>query len=86
MADETWEYIDEMEPILNQNLLNRRLRYVYLNGEKIAFVYNNRVREYSLETGALVQNLARRDAKSEHYEGTEISKLFLASEEYAIVT
>lgn len=86
LADETWEYIDEMEPILNQNLLNRRLRYVYLNGEKIAFVYNNRVREYSLETGALVQNLARRDAKSEHYEGTEISKLFLASEEYAIVT
>ena len=86
LADETWEYIDEMEPILNQNLLNRRLRYVYLNGEKIAFVYNNRVREYSLETGALVQNLERRDAKSEHYEGTEISKLFLASEEYAIVT
>lgn len=78
LVDETWVYIDEMEPIPNQNLLNRRLRYVYLNGEKIAFVYNNRVREYSLETGALVRKLARRDAKSEHYEGREISKLFLA--------
>lgn len=86
LADETWEYIDEMEPIPNQNLLNRRLRYVYLNGEMISFVYNNRVREYSVETGALVQNLARRNAKSEYYEGTEISKLFLASEELAIVT
>lgn len=86
LIDETWEYIDEMEPIPNQNLLNRRLRYVYLNGEMISFVYNNRVREYSVETGALVQNLARRNAKSEYYEGTEISKLFLASEELAIVT
>lgn len=78
LLDGTWVYIDEMETIPNQNLLNRRLRYVYLNREKIAFVYNNRVREYSLETGALVRNLARRDAKSEHYEGVEISKLFLA--------
>lgn len=78
LLDGTWVYIDEMETIPNQNLLNRRLRYVYLNREKIAFVYNNRVREYSLETGALVRNLARRDAKSEHCEGVEISKLFLA--------
>ena len=78
LIDGVWVYIDEMEPIPNQNLLNRRLRYVYLNSEKITFVYNNRVREYSLETGELVRNQARRDAKSEHYEGVEISKLFLA--------
>lgn len=76
LVDGAWVYIDEMETISNQNLLNRRLRYVYLNGEKITFVYNNRVREYSLETGALIRNLAKRDAKSEQYEGEEISNLF----------
>ena len=76
LVDGAWVYIDEMETISNQNLLNRRLRYVYLNGEKITFVYNNRVREYSLETGALIRNLARREAKSEQYEGEEISKVF----------
>lgn len=76
LIDGRWVYIDEMESIPNQNLLNRRLQYVYLNGEKITFVYNNRVREYSLETGALIRNQARRDAKSWHYEGEEIHRLF----------
>ena len=76
LIDGRWVYIDEMESIPNQNLLNRRLQYVYLNGEKITFVYNNRVREYSLETGALIRNQARRDAKSGHYEGEEIHRLF----------
>lgn len=76
LVNGVWEYIDEMEPVPNQNLLNRRLQYVYLNGEKITFVYNNRIREYSLETGLLVRNQAKRNAKSGHYEGEEISKLF----------
>ena len=40
------------------------------------FVYNNRIREYSIETGLLVRNLARKNAKSGHYEGEEICKLY----------
>jgi len=77
LVDGAWVYIGEMEPIPNQNLINRRLQHVYLNGEKSTFVYNNRVREYSLKTGLPVQNQARRNAKSGHYAGEEISKLFL---------
>lgn len=32
--------------------------------------------EYSMGIGVLVSNMAKRNAKSEHYNGEEISKLF----------
>ena len=75
LIDGKWIYVDELENIPNQNLLNRRLQYVYLKEENIMFVYNSRIREYSLETGALIRNQAKRDAKSGHYDGQEISRL-----------
>jgi len=75
LIDGKWIYIDELINIPNQNLLNRRLQYVYLKEDKLTFVYNSRIREYSLETGALIRNQAMRDAKSGHYDGQEISGL-----------
>lgn len=77
LIDGKWVYIDELENIPNQNLLNRRLQHVYVKEGTITFVYNSRIREYSLETGVLIRNQAKRDAKSGHYEGQEISRLLL---------
>lgn len=75
-VDNAWVYIDEMESIPNQNLINRRLQHVYLTDETITFVYNSRVRVYALGDGALLKNQAKRNAKDGQYEGTEISGLF----------
>lgn len=77
LIDGVWVYIDEMEPVPNQNLLNRRLQHVYLSDRKIIFVYNNRVREYSLETGQLLRNQAKRDARNGCYEGEEIKAMLV---------
>ena len=76
LIDGVWAYIDELKSISNQNLLNRRLQYVYLNNKKLSFIYNNRIREYSLDTGELIRNQSKRDAKNGYYEGKEIRKLF----------
>lgn len=76
LVDENWVYIDEIKPLPHQNVLNQRLRHVFATDNQITFVYNNRVREYSLETGALVRNLAKRDAKNDEYEGKEITEIF----------
>ncbi len=75
--DGEWIYIDEMETIPHQNLLNRRLNYIYLDSKNITFVYNNKFRVYSLETGALIKIQAQKNAKDRKYQGTEISNLFL---------
>ena len=81
LIDGVWVYIDELKSISNQNLLNRRLQYVYLNNKKLSFIYNNRIREYSLDTGELIRNQSKRDAKNGYYEGKEIRKLFFNTEE-----
>lgn len=74
-----WKFVDELESIPNQNLLNQQLNYVYLTDCEIIFVYNSRVRKYSLANGALISNQARRNAGNFSYEGEDISYLFLKS-------
>lgn len=71
-----WEYIDEMETIPHQNLINRRLRHVYLAGATLTFVYNSRIRIYSLETGELIENQGKMGAKDMEFEGVEIGRMF----------
>ena len=62
----------------NQNILNRRLRHVYYTGDEIIFVYNNRVRRYSLASGELKQNEQIRQAYLLQFEGQDVSRSFLA--------
>lgn len=73
LTDNFWTYVDELIPAQHQNLINNRLRHVFLNENLLTFVYNNRIREYSLETGGLVRNLGKRNAQNGHYPGTEIT-------------
>lgn len=78
-SDKGWEFTRELEPIPNQSLINRRLRKVFLTTKEIIFVYNNRVRKYSLIDGELKLNLARQKAKDFTYSGLDISHLLLKS-------
>lgn len=74
--DSTWHFINELESISHQSLLNPRLRHVYLTESTITFVYNNRMRKYSLSDGTLTDNRARRYANGYSYSGTDIKHLF----------
>lgn len=72
-----WHFISELKSIQNQSLLNSRLRRVFLTNQELSFVYNNRVRKYSLLDGTLIANQGKRNAKSQSYEGEDISAQFL---------
>ncbi|WP_313163975.1 AbiH family protein [Sedimentibacter sp.] len=76
IIDNHWRFINELESIQNQSLINRRLCCVFLTANEIIFVYNNRVRKYSLSDGSLVSNKALRNAPSYLYSGVDISQLF----------
>ena len=73
LADNIWTYLDELIPAQHQTLINNRLRHIYLDDRRLTFVYNNRIREYSLETGELVRNQGKRNARTGYYPGTEIT-------------
>lgn len=77
LEDGCWHFIDELESIPNQSLLNPRLQRVFLTEQTLCFVYRNRVRRYALSSGALIENRAQRNAASCRYEGRDISEKFL---------
>lgn len=63
--------------IIDQSLINRRLRHIFLNEDDIIFVYNNRVRKYDLNTGKLIANQQMRDARSKEYLGKDVMNKFV---------
>lgn len=77
MTDGHWSFVNELESIQNQNVMNPRLRHVFLTAREITFVYNSRVRSYSLADGMLASNRGLRNARSLSYDGEEITHLFL---------
>lgn len=77
IANGHWSFVHELESIRNQSVMNPRLRHVFLTAREIIFVYNNRVRSYSLTDGMLVSNRGLRNAGSLSYDGEEITHLFL---------
>ncbi len=72
-----WRFANELESSPNQSLLNSRLRHVFLTDQDLSFVYNNRIRKYSLSDGALINNQALRNARSYSYAGEDIRTKFL---------
>lgn len=77
IMDGHWSFVNELESIRNQSVMNLRLRHVFRTAREITFVYNSRVRSYSLTDGMLVSNRGLRNAGSLFYDGEEISHLFL---------
>jgi hypothetical protein len=77
IVDNHWSFVNELESIPNQSLINRRLCYVFLTDQDIILVYNNRTRKYSLADGSLVSNKALRNARNYVYDGEDISQFFI---------
>lgn len=73
----TWQFVNELEAIQNQGIINPRLNRVLLNGYEITFVYNSRIRAYDLRDGSLIRNQAMQRAKDRQYTGENISHFFI---------
>lgn len=71
-----WVFIDELESFQNQSLINPRLNHIFLTSQEIMFVYNNRVRKYTLADGRLVSNQSLRSARNASFSGDDITHLF----------
>lgn len=76
--DNVWNFVNELESMAHQSLLNRRLCHIYLTESTIIFVYNSRMRKYSLMDGGPVENQARRYRSGYSYEGIDRKEEFLA--------
>lgn len=77
--DRGWKYCDELKAVQNQCIINRRLRKVFMTNEKITFVYNNRIRRYSLIDGTVISNQTVRQAFQRDYssEGIDVTNMFI---------
>ena len=67
-----WCFIRELEGIPNQGLMNRRLQRIMLDQNELLFVFNSRIRRYSLQTGEMLLNRAVQRANEKAYEGKNI--------------
>ena len=70
--DNTWKFVNELLPVNGHNIINKRLNHVYVDDSYISFVYNNRIYQYSLETGLLIANSAIRNARLRSYKGEDV--------------
>ena len=73
--DEHWGLIGELH-CDHHCLLNRRLRHVYITDSDITFVYNNRIRKYSLIDCSVILNKSVTNARNNNYDGIDIIHLF----------
>lgn len=60
----------------HQHLLVPRLKKVFLTDRDLTFVYNNRVRKYSLADASLIYNRAVKNAPSASYDGVDVTTFF----------
>lgn len=74
--EKDWLFVAVLDSFPHQSLTNRRLNHVYLEGDNLAFVYNNREREYDLGTGKMIVNQQVRNARNKEYLGKDITKKF----------
>ncbi len=72
-----WKFLGELEPVPNQKVINMRLKKILINEGNAVFVYNNRLRKYSLSDARLVFNKGIQGAAKQHYEGEDLTKRFL---------
>ena len=72
-----WQFTKELEHAPHQGILNRRLVRVILKDDQITFVYDSRIRKYSLSDGTLLANQALQNAQNQRYDGTDVSDLFI---------
>lgn len=74
--EDIWSFVNELLPVNGHSIMNRRLNHIYADEKHIRFIYNNRVYEYSIESGLLVSNLAVKNARFRRYAGEDIYQQF----------
>lgn len=74
--DGEWTYLGELEGIPNQGVITKRLHRILIDEGRAVFVYQSRVRGYSLLDGALVSNMAVRHAPERRYMGRDFTQKF----------
>jgi len=72
---EHWQFVGELH-CDHQNLLVQRLQHVFVDGDEITFVYNNRIRKYSLINAKQIYNNKATSAQSIPYAGEDIVQKF----------
>lgn len=74
--DGEWTYLGELEGIPHQGVITKRLHRILIDEGRAVFVYQSRVRVYSLLDGALVSNMAVRRAPEQRYMGRDFTQKF----------
>lgn len=72
---ERWSFVSELH-CDHQHLLVSRLCRVFTKKSEIAFVYNNRIRKYSLLDGSNISNEQVFGAGDRKFDGEDITGLF----------
>lgn len=72
---EHWGFVGELY-CDHQHLLVSRLQHVIVREGDITFVYNNRIRKYSLIDGSCISNKHARNARNFCFKGEEITEKF----------
>lgn len=71
-----WGLSCELSVGKGRRLLTRSLDRVMHDGDRLVFVYNNRVKELSLVDGSMTRSEALRDARHESFPGIDVTRLF----------
>ena len=74
---DSWNVVGELEEIPHQGVINRRLNRIILQDSKLVFIYNSRVRKYSIEDGTLEYNMPCRYEADKQYIGLDVTEKFL---------
>lgn len=77
LQDENWHYVGELEGISNQGVITKRLKHIFADGDEMVFVYNSRVRKYSMKSAELIFNKGIQNAADREYGGEDLTGLFL---------
>lgn len=76
LDDRKWKLIGELEAETDYNFLTKSLDRILLGGDRITFVYNNRVRVHSLQDGRLIYTRQYQGARNGQFPGENVTKKF----------
>lgn len=74
--DGEWRYLGELQEIPKQGVITKRLHRIQIEEDKIYFIYQSRMRVYSLTDGALIQNRGMQQAAKRTYPGMDVTQMF----------
>lgn len=71
-----WSFSFKFEKNADNNFLTKSLNRILLIGDRLVFIYNNRVREHSMLDGSLIKTSHIKGARNRQYPGEDVTVLF----------